>query len=875
MKIHFKIECRTKFGQILRILVEGEPPKKLDYTSDFVWETTVLWQKPLLHYRFQLVDDFGNSLFEELQSRTLRVSPKLESLLVIDEVDMSKLTSIFQTTPFSEAIFAHSTEKPTPIEPEQICFEVLAPTVIPSQIVALTGNLPQLGEWNTALPLRCVGNGLWQLVLNKKDILQNVEYKFVICDFASKKILKWEQGENLRIDINGDCKYCSSQIVRSIFRDNFLFRGAGVAVPVFSLRSEESCGVGDFADLRLLVDWAAQTGQKMIQILPINDTTNTNTNADSYPYSANSVHALHPMYLRLEEVGKLYDKSLMEQFQQQKKCLNRKKFVDYQNVINFKIDYLRKIYAQNKNGVFSSAKFRSFYINNYKWLVPYAAFSILRERFKTSDFRCWKNFSIYSFDSAKSLVAQSKNEAEFYFFVQFFLDKQLREVRKYAHSKGVALKGDLPIGISANSVDAWKSPELFHLDQQAGAPPDDFSVKGQNWSFPTYNWEVMAKRRFLWWRSRFTAMAKYFDAYRIDHILGFFRIWQVPIDALWGLLGTFSPALPLTRSEIESYGIVFDEEKLTKPYITKEILAAYCGENYDWTAKYLDFRRSDHLQFKKTFDSQRKIEHFFVKNGLLPREKKKFEILMALHTEVLFIREKNSELFHPRINLFNAKCFDLLDKNVQNALCRLHDDFFYRRHNEFWKQQAMSKLPQLLQASKMLVCGEDLGMVPDCVPEVMRQLQILSLEIQRMPKEFGTEFVDPQQTPYLSVSSTGSHDMSTLRDWWKENPEKTQRYYNEMLHCEGKAPNDCSAEIVERIVAQQLNSNSMWTILPLQDYLALSDTLKLPNEAAERINDPSNPNNFWCYRMHISLEKLLKMTELNEKIKDLINQNRS
>ena len=147
-----------------------------------------------------------------------------------------------------------------------------------------------------------------------------------------------------------------------------------------------------------------------------------------------------------------------------------------------------------------------------------------------------------------------------YYFIQFHLHLQLLEATNYARANGVVLKGDIPIGISRNSVEAWTEPHYFNLNGQAGAPPDDFSVNGQNWGFPTYNWEVMEQDDYSWWMKRFRKMSEYFDAYRIDHILGFFRIWEIPMHAVHGLLGQFVPSLPMSREEIESYGLPFREE---------------------------------------------------------------------------------------------------------------------------------------------------------------------------------------------------------------------------------------------------------------------------------------------------------------------------
>ena len=245
--------------------------------------------------------------------------------------------------------------------------------------------------------------------------------------------------------------------------------------------------------------------------------------------------------------------------------------------------------------------------------------------------------------------------------------------------------------------------------------------------------------------------------------------------------------------------------------------------------------------------------------------------LYALHCEVLFIRDsRQPDKFHPRISMHSSATFrDLSDEN-RRTLDRIYVDYFYHRHTEFWKQQALKKLPALISATKMLVCGEDLGMVPDSVPDVMNALEILSLEIQRMPKKPNTEFAMPADAPYRSVCTTSTHDMNPIRAWWEEDAALTQRFYNRALGMQGPAPVVCETWIIERIIEQHLLSNAMWIILPWQDWMAIDIVLRNEHPLAERINVPSNPRNFWCYRMHITLEQLLTEDVFNKKIKEMI-----
>ena len=541
------------------------------------------------------------------------------------------------------------------------------------------------------------------------------------------------------------------------------YRGAGTAIPVFSLRSGDDFGVGEFLDLMKLVDWAAETGQSIIQLLPINDTTRTGTFLDSYPYNPVTSFALHPQYINLQAVGIKADAA----FRKQQKALNALSTVDYEAVNRIKINLLRSHFAEKGAKDLAGAAYRKFEKANAYWLTPYAEFCSRRDGNVTADFYRW---------------------------VQFHLDKQLSSVCRYAHSKGVVLKGDLPIGVSADSVDAYTNPALFNLDSQAGAPPDYFSADGQNWGFPTYNWEEMAKDDYGWWKSRLRKMSEYFSAFRIDHILGFFRIWEIPTQYKSGKMGHFNPALAYTRDEIASKGLP--------------------------------------------------VEGLFLDD---PRNPGRVQPMISPDTSALSDWQKG-------------------------VFGDLYNDFFYHRNDGFWKDKAERKLPALLGATGMLACGEDLGMVPDCVPEVMWNEKILSLEIQRMPKQSWMEYGRPEKNPYLSVCATSTHDMSPLRMWWDSEMDQGQRnhFYNAFLGREGEAPAVCTGEIAEQIVAWHLYSPSMLTILPLQDWTAIDENLRNPDPLSERINDPANPRHYWRYRMHMTLETLLGSTGFNEKVRSLV-----
>ena len=616
-------------------------------------------------------------------------------------------------------------------------------------------------------------------------------------------------------DVPEDLPLRSAPFAEGIFRKDGRspWRAAGTAVPVFSLRSESGFGTGEFNDLKLLADWAAMTGQKVIQLLPVNDTTRTWSRADSYPYNAVSSFALHPQFIHLPAVGVEED----EEYLRLRRELNALPELDYERVNREKHRLLRKAFAETGAKIMASEEFKTFCRDNAGWLFPYAAFCVLRDESGTSDFSSWKgcedgthcneDFSVYDADKVSGYARAHKKGIDYWCFVQYHLHVQLLEARDYARSKGVIFKGDLPIGVSRTSADAWVNASLFNMDSCAGAPPDAFSADGQNWGFPTYDWDAMAKDGYAWWKARLGRMSQYFDAFRIDHILGFFRIWEIPVDAGSGLLGHFNPSLPYSAAELAAKG--FDLRK--------------CAGR----------RRGRNVLFVPD-----------------PRRK---------------------GYWHPCISAKSARVYAALDAGGKSAFDSLYEDFFYHRHTGFWKESAMRKLPALLSATGMLACGEDLGMIPACVPETMAEYRILSLEIQRMPKKFGERFADPATYPYYSVCTTSTHDTSTLRAWWEEDREQTEAYWHEMLGEKGNAPETCSPDICRRIIGEHLGSPSMLAILPLQDWLSIDGTLRSADPEKERVNVPSDPHHYWRYRMHLTLEALLQQDRFNARIREMVS----
>jgi len=892
MKIQFNIHYKTEWGQSLYLLINpvSVDSSDLSFNDGFImrcnekseWSTEVsIGETDSVLYQYAILNQDKSLRFEYGGIRKIDFPESKDFVTVYDNWRASYGDSPFATAAFSDCFFKRSPlEALSPTPKGNVVLRVNCPQMEPDRHFAIVGNQDVLGNWDVARKVRLDESNypVWSVALDAAKITFPLEYKYLIVDTKTDEVLAWGGGPN-RLLMGADPNSLTVVNDEHFIRTIPSWKGAGVAIPVFSLRSESGFGIGEFDDLKKMVDWARKTGQRIIQTLPINDTILYHTNYDSYPYNAVSVYALHPIYLHLESLGKLKTKKQKDYFQAKKTELNAQTFSDYQNVMNAKWEFFKLIYPQESPAVFASDDYKVFFEANKEWLVPYAAFSYLRDLNGTPEFGKWPDFGIYNQTEIEALSSPGLahyDDIAIFYFLQYHLHKQLTAVHDYARANGIAIKGDIPIGVSPRSVDAWVEPELFNANGQAGAPPDDFSTTGQNWGFPTYNWELMAKDGYQWWKKRFQKLSEYFDAYRIDHILGFFRIWEIPIDAVWGLTGSFCPALPFTRSELESRGVWMDENRFLKPYLKEHVLYATFGKYTDDVIReYLLTDGWQNYKFKPEYDTQKKIEKHFASLGYNFGNKEVLirDGLYMLHCEVLFVRDsREPDKFHPRISMHSSATFRDLPENTRRLLDKLYVDYFYHRHTEFWKQQALNKLPALISATNMLVCGEDLGMVPDSVPDVMNELEIISLEIQRMPKKPNTEFAMPSDAPYRSVCTTSTHDMNPIRAWWEEDPVLTQRFYNKALGLQGPAPATCESWIAERIVEQHLQSQAMLIILPWQDWMALESTLCLEHPFAERINVPSNPRNFWCYRMHMTLEQLLKEKEFNNKITAVIRE---
>jgi 4-alpha-glucanotransferase len=617
-------------------------------------------------------------------------------------------------------------------------------------------------------------------------------------------------------------------------------------------------------------------GLKLIQVLPLNDTIGTHTDDDVLPYAAITAFALNPLFLNLPALGKLpAGNELTAEYKQLQPELNNRELVEFLEVVNFKLRYAREVYLLQKIKYSKNNNFLKFISDNEYWLPPYAAFCVLRDKFGTSDYRRWENYSSFDNDLIAGMAAPESDTAdEMYinYFIQYHLHLQLSDAHKYAHANGVVLKGDIPIGVNRNSADTWVHPELFHLDKQAGAPPDMFAVKGQNWELPTYNWDAIQRAGFEWWKRRFAQMSLYFDTFRVDHILGFFRIWQIPTDQIEGIMGHLHPSTPVHVNEFGEKGVMFDYNRFCKPYITDHILWEIFGEDASWVkSNCLQIEDGWVLRLKAAFSSQKNVEQMY-KEGQFS-DKIKWGLFDIISNVLFFEAEgSNRTQFFPRFGFQSLSTFRDLDEFTRIKLDELYVDYYFRRQDAYWYKSGMEKLPALKRATNMLICGEDLGLMTQCVTEVMKETGILSLEVQRAPKTNTLEFFHPADAPYMSVVTPSTHDMSTIRGWWEEDRGVTQRFFNQQLGHYGEAPFFCEWWICRDILLQHLYSPAMWAIFQLQDLISISDELRRENPHEERINVPSNSRFSWRYRMHLTVEELLESELFNTELSNYIKQ---
>lgn len=930
---------------------------RLQYLADDEWGLDVAvelepgsFPPPMVNYRYCIVDDNHQHLpLPEgggKSGRALYLAGPVATFPAVMEVrdvwkSQTSLSSIMLSSAFTDVIFhdASRFKNKAPVKAKVngkkdngefiLRLTMENPRVEPGHTMGVIGSCPALGGWEDGkvTPMSGTNFPLWELEIAVSPQHMPVEYRYVIMEDKTRKVLAVEQGDTAhRVEVNaasleesltnmdikdagGKLSTCNAVVINDdpdpSISANPLFktqwRGAGVALPVFGLRTAKGMGVGEFADLKLVTDWCNKAGLKMIQLLPVTDTTShcPTDSRDSYPYSSISVYALHPMYLRLGDIPSLPG-DLKTEIEQETRRFNDPNYfrekqwdadlktdldrpVDFDEMMKAKIRILRKVFEAIGKQTLDSEGFKQFMLEGAHWLKPYGLFCWIRDFFGTANHEEWGALGAgrVSEEKLEEMTAPTSDfykGISFYWFTQYQLHLQLKEASEYAATHGVVLKGDLPIGVDHDSVDAWYMPHLFHMDKKTGAPPDDYAEDGQNWGFPTYNWDAMAQDGYSWWSNRLGWMSRYFQAFRIDHILGFFRIWEMPATATGGLLGRFRPSLPITIEELRQNGLESQINRLTNPYIKRHLLERNFG--HDWfriKERFLEDDGYDSFRFKAGLQSEVACKAIVEKEGSPIGYKRPEEIIHGLNqliNNVVLLRDDDrpNDSFYPRIEMWKSSSFQELPGDLQHNLRTLYQSYFYGRQDQYWADTAMKKLPALLDASRMLVCGEDLGMIPACVAGVLEKLVIMGLKIQRMPSpgESDSKFGRPDRYPYMSVCTPSCHDMSTVAGWWEEDQGRRQEFWNTLLQRPGEAPGSCTTEVLDMIVKQHLWSPSCWAVFSLQDLLGMDDRLKSKNPKGDQINWPPNPAHYWRWRSSVSMEDLMKTEDFAARLKKLI-----
>ncbi|MGL1891012.1 MAG: 4-alpha-glucanotransferase [Spirochaetaceae bacterium] len=634
----------------------------------------------------------------------------------------------------------------------------------------------------------------------------------------------------------------------------------GAAIPVSSIRSEKSCGIGEFTDLKLFGDWCKNSGLDLIQLLPVND-----TGSESSPYSALSAFALHPIYIRISSLpeSKLYKKD-MEKIS---KKWNSKPSVNFNGILKDKMSLLKKIYKENIETIKKSKKIKTWEKNN-RWIKCYAVFSFLKEKNKNISWEDWKKFQNPTSKDMEKLYVDNQDKVLFYSWVQYYLEKQLTEASKYLQEIGINLKGDIPILMNVDSADVWESREIFNTTNRAGAPPDMFSANGQNWGFPTYSWKSMEKDNYKWWKDRLKQAAKFYHVYRIDHVLGFFRIWTIPEQYNSGSMGYYSPNNFLSLEDLTNIGI--DGSRLTwltKPHVPGHELRESLGLESNEAIKHMlsQIGAEDLYLFNDEITSENdiynlecisdeakdKMSHFFRNITLIKIDSNNY-----IPTWFYY----NSRAYHTLSDFEKHLLGELLNSKTNSSM-------------DLWKIQGSKLLKFMKESENMLVCAEDLGTIPQCVPEVLTELGILGLHVTRWSKrynDYGEPFMKPEEYNYLSVSTPAVHDSTTVRQWWTEfNKDEISG----ALNLSERLGDEATPEQISKMYEALLKTTSQIAMFQFQDLLALDGKLRRKDMDKERINVPGTVTEYnWSYRMDFTIEELILNSSFTNKVQELLSK---
>ncbi|MDR1931545.1 MAG: 4-alpha-glucanotransferase [Spirochaetales bacterium] len=630
----------------------------------------------------------------------------------------------------------------------------------------------------------------------------------------------------------------------------------GVAVPVSALRSKKSFGIGEFSDLPALGKFCRGAGLDLIQILPVND-----TGSQPSPYSALSAFALHPVYINLDSLPEL-SAALRKEIKKAAKEYEAAPRVSFFHIWQTKTDFLRRIYTQSAGEILQNPELKKWITRN-PWIKPYALFCLLKEKNGGASWTRWEDLkNVSESDIAGAWKGKSgKTDLVFYAWVQMRLEEQLRAAALELDKMGVLLKGDLPILMSEDSADVWAHPDFFINSLHAGAPPDMYSPIGQNWGFPVYNWETQSKNGYSWWKERLRRAGLFYHAYRIDHVLGFFRIWAIPAEEREGVLGYFKPSRYISRAELEAAG--FDAGRIrwmSRPHVAGAGIRGLFGDG----GRTIQEKLFQQLGNEDLYLFRENVSESFIESLGLPEDQSR--AVLSFYQDRMFI-EAEPGMFAPAWFRDKSKAYASLSDGEKNTLNQIIACYF-RDSQDIWAKQGEALLGFMKDASSMLACAEDLGVVPDSVPAILGKLGILGLKIPRWVKRYneaGEPFIPPAEYPRLTVCAASVHDTTTVREWWETETGRAEFW--KALGLKDKPPADYSPAAAEKVFEGLLGADSVLVVFQLQDFLALEEGFRAAGAADERINVPGTvADTNWSYRIPFLLEELSAAESLKKKI---------
>ncbi|MCR5218335.1 4-alpha-glucanotransferase [Treponema sp.] len=693
----------------------------------------------------------------------------------------------------------------------------------------------------------------------------------------------------------------------------------GVTVTLASLYTKDCPGAGDFLALKDFADFCEKAGLSLIQLLPVND-----TGTHSSPYSGLSAYALHPVYIRINALPEFeeafeHDKTFAAAYKKFQKQFKYESRFNYDKLLESKTTLLHLLYnyidkkIQGKvKGVKGGSSFgEQFFLlterfaRKNKWLQTYAVFKNLKDDAMQASWKSWPEELAHM--DEKHIKLRWNNKAlkvshNFFVWCQLRAHEQFKEAADYVKSKNILLKGDIPILMNEDSADCWAHPEYFNQELRAGSPPDGENPMGQNWGFPTYNWNKIAEDDFSWWKQRVSLASQYYSAFRIDHILGFFRIWAVSQKESTAYLGHTIPYANISQSELEEAGFTEDRLKwLSQPHIPTKAIEDITGNHEEALSvfeKTCDRVKTEELwNFKKEITGDNSIfeMRFFEDNDKDWYCKQKLaeywrnRCLIEEDTcdqdtgvtdEAEASEEINSDIkkekfYIPVYSYGNSTAWQSLSGEEKTKLEKIFATL-KEEENTLWKKQALSVLTPITSETEMIACAEDLGVNLKCMNEVLKELNILSLKVIRWNREWqkdGQPYIPFNDYPELSVATTSVHDSSTLRQWWNDEKQSVESFIKMAGAKEDiNAADKFTAKEAEYVLSKCAECKSDLFVNPLQDYLFLDDELYLEDENAERINVPGSVNEFnWTYRLPVSIEKLSENKKLLESIKNICN----